>query len=127
MVPVAPPGGIVLGEMSTVAPSPDAPRDRTKGGQHPTGPEPAPPSIDGEGIARALTDFVNANIMARGRAIAPGDDLEAAGVDSLALLKILLFIEAEFGFWMPDEDLVEANIASARALARYICGQRGPS
>ena len=42
----------------------------------------------------------------------------------MALLKILLFIEAEFGFWMPDEDLVEENTASALALANYIC-QRG--
>ena len=24
----------------------------------------------------------------------------------MALLKVLIFIEAEFGFWMPDEDLV---------------------
>ena len=50
--------------------------------------------------------------------------LEAAGVDSMALLRILLFIEAEFGFWMPDEDLVDENITSARALARYICRHR---
>jgi len=26
---------------------------------------------------------------------------------SMAFLKILLFVEAEFGFWMPDEDLVK--------------------
>ena len=32
----------------------------------------------------------------------------------MALLKVLLFIEAEFGFWMPDEDLVEENIKTAR-------------
>ena len=74
-----------------------------------------------EDVAGVLTAFVNDHIMARGHAIAPDDDLEAAGVDSMALLKILLFIEAEFGFWMPDEDLVEENIASPRALARYIC------
>ena len=80
-----------------------------------------------EDVADTLTAFVNDQIMARGHPIAPDDDLEAAGVDSMALLKILLFIEAEFGFWMPDEDLVQENIASVRTLATYVCRRRGPS
>ena len=84
----------------------------------------APSRPDAEELARALTAFVNANIMARGRPITPDDEFERAGVDSMGLLKVLLFIEARFGFWMPDEDLVEANVASSRALANYICRQR---
>ena len=87
----------------------------------------APSRPDAEELARALTAFVNANIMARGRPIAPDDEFERAGVDSMGLLKVLLFIEARFGFWIPDEDLVEANVASSRALANYICRQRDPS
>jgi len=77
--------------------------------------------LDADEVAAALTAFVNATIMARGRPIAPVDDFVAAGVDSMGLLKILLFIEAEFGFWMPDADLVEQHVASPRALAAYIC------
>ena len=80
-----------------------------------------------EEVAKALTAFINTSIMARGHPVQPDDDLEAAGVDSMTLLKILLFVEAEFGFWMPDEDLVEENITSARALANYICRHRRPS
>ena len=79
---------------------------------------------DVDELASALTAFVNATIMARGRPIGPDDDFEQAGVDSMGLLKVLLFIEAQFGFWLPDDDLVEANIASSRALANYICRQR---
>ena len=78
-------------------------------------------------ITGALTAFVNDHIMARGHPIAPDDDLEAAGIDSMALLKILLYIETEFGFWMPDEDLVQENLASVRTLATYVCQRRGPS
>jgi len=78
-------------------------------------------------IADALTTFINANIMARGHPVQPHDDLEAAGLDSMALLKVLLFIEAEFGFWIPDEDLVRDNIRSPLALATYICRRRSPS
>ena len=82
-------------------------------------------STEADGIAEALTLFINTTIMARGHAVQPDDDLEAAGVDSMALLKILLFIEAEFGFWIPDEDLVDDTIRSARALANYIARRRG--
>lgn len=82
---------------------------------------------DPEGVAQALTSFVNGHIMARGHPIAPDDSFEHAGIDSMALLKILIFIEAEFGFWMPDEDLVEEHLASPRALARYICRRRTSS
>ena len=80
-----------------------------------------------EEVANALITFINTSIMARGRPVQPDDDLEAAGLDSLALLKVLLFVEAEFGFWMPDEDLVLENIRSPRALANYICRRRSPS
>jgi acyl carrier protein len=82
---------------------------------------PTPARSDPDDVARILTDFVNQHIMARGRPIEPDDVFETVGVDSMALLKILVFVEAEFGFWMPDEDLREDNLASPRALARYIC------
>ncbi len=83
-----------------------------------------PPSLsrtEPDEVARILTAFVNEHIMARGRPIQPDDAFEEVGVDSMALLKILVFIEATFGFWMPDEDLVEDNLTSPRALAKYIC------
>ena len=85
---------------------------------------PSLPAADHDAVARALTDYVNAAIMARGRPVRPDDDLETAGVDSMAFLKILLFVEAQFGFWPPDEDLVAENLRSPRALARYICRRR---
>jgi acyl carrier protein len=44
----------------------------------------------------------------------------------MGLLKILLFIEAEFGFWMPDADLRAENVASLRALAGYV-SRRSPA
>src|SRR5918999_326761 len=55
-------------------------------------------------VAAAITGFVNATIMARGRAVGPDDDFSTSGVDSMGLLKVLLFIETEFGLWIPDED-----------------------
>ena len=84
----------------------------------------ASPPLDAAEVAAAITGFVNANIMARGHPVAADDDFTIAGVDSMGLLKVLLFIEAEFGLWIPDEDLVEGNVRSPRALAGYLCRQR---
>ena len=42
--------------------------------------------------------------MAPGHAIGAEDRFDAAGIDSMALLKVLLFVEQQFGFWVPDED-----------------------
>jgi acyl carrier protein len=77
--------------------------------------------FDPEEVARAVTAFINTTIMARSRPVELDGDLELAGVDSMALLKVLLFIEAQYGFWIPDEDLVEENIKTPRAMAAYIC------
>ncbi len=73
-----------------------------------------------ETIALAITTFINAEIMASGHEIQPDSPLEDAGVDSMALLKVLLFIETEYGFWIPDEDLTEEVILDAQHLATYV-------
>ena len=59
---------------------------------------PSLPATDSDAVALTLTAFVNANIMARDRRIRPDDDFEVMGIDSMAVLKVLLFVEAEFGF-----------------------------
>jgi acyl carrier protein len=89
--------------------------------------DPSLAAIDHDTIVRALTAFVDANIMARGLRIQPDDEFEMMGIDSMAMLKVLLFVEAEFGFWPPDEDLVPENLRSPRALAHYIGRRRSVS
>ena len=59
--------------------------------------------------------------MAASHSVAADDELAAAGVDSMALLKVLVFLEREFGIWIPDEDLTDDVITSARTLAAYVC------
>jgi acyl carrier protein len=85
-----------------------------------TGSDPATTPDGRSDVVTALATFINGTIMAHGHPVQPDDDLEKAGVDSMAVLKILVFIESRYGFWMPDEDLVEENIASVRAFANYI-------
>jgi acyl carrier protein len=83
-----------------------------------------PQALRPDDIAQALLGFVNAEIMAPGAAIGAGDPFDRAGVDSLALLRVLVFVEATFGLWVPDEDLSETNVGSVDALARYIAVHR---
>jgi len=71
-------------------------------------------------IAEAIVGFINQEIMASARPIVVEDTFAEAGVDSMALMKILLFIETTYGFWIPDEDLTEDVIADATCMARYI-------
>ncbi|MEO8084180.1 MAG: phosphopantetheine-binding protein [Ardenticatenales bacterium] len=75
-------------------------------------------------IVIGIVRFVNTEIMASGQAIAAADRFDLAGVDSMALLKILLFVEREFGLWVPEEDLVIGNVASAAALGGYVDRRR---
>lgn len=82
---------------------------------------------DPNDVATALTTFINTSTTARGRPIEPDEDRDAAGLDSMAILKVLIFIEAEFGVGMPDEDLVAENIASPNAFANHICRFRSAS
>lgn len=77
-------------------------------------------------VTAAIVRYLNTEIMAASHALDADDDLAAAGVDSMALLKVLVFVEREFGIWVPDEDLTDAVIQSARTLAAYVCG-RAPS
>ena len=76
-------------------------------------------------IADALVVFINDEIMAPGHAIDAATPFVDAGIDSMALLKVLLFVERTYGCWVPDEDLVEATVASATTLARYLAERSG--
>ena len=76
------------------------------------------PTVDA--ITAAIVRFLNAQIMAATNPVAADDDLAAAGVDSMALLKVLVFLEREYGIWVPDEELTEDVIRSARTLAVYV-------
>lgn len=84
----------------------------------------APLSI--EAVTAAVVRFLNTEIMAASAAVGPDDVLADAGVDSMALLKVLVFLEREVGVWVPDEDLTDDVVRTARTLAAYVCGRAAP-
>ena len=79
------------------------------------------PSV--EEATAAVVRFLNTEIMAPAHPLAADDVLADAGVDSMALLKVLVFLERELGVWVPDEDLTDEIVRSARTLATYVCSR----
>jgi len=82
------------------------------------------PSVDA--VADAIVRFVNAEIMAPSHSIGADVVLADHGVDSMALLKVLVFLEREVGVWVPDEDLTDEIVRTPRTLATYVCGRAAP-
>lgn len=50
----------------------------------------------------------------------PETPLASAGIDSMALLRILLFVEERFGIYLPDEALTVENIYNLSSLSAVI-------
>ncbi len=82
------------------------------------------PSV--EAVTAAVVRFLNTEIMAPTHPLDADDVLADAGVDSMALLKVLVFLEREIGVWIPDQDLTDEVVRSARSLATYACGRAMP-
>lgn len=46
--------------------------------------------------------------------------LAEAGLDSMAIVQLLLLIEDRFGLWVPEEDLTRENFSCVRSLAQVL-------
>lgn len=54
----------------------------------------------------------------------PETPLANAGIDSMALLRILLFVEERFGVYLPDEALTVENIYNLSSLSAVIANHK---
>lgn len=48
------------------------------------------------------------------------DDLLDAGLDSMGLMRLIIFIEKEFGITLPDTEVEPDNVQSFDALERWV-------
>ena len=72
-------------------------------------------------IRRFLADEVF--LHRRPESIGLDDDLVAMGLDSLAVLRLVLFIETQFGIDANGEDVLAAERLTVRGVAAY-CAER---
>lgn len=52
------------------------------------------------------------------------DDLLEAGLDSMGIMRLIIFIENEFGVTLPDTEIDPDNVHSFRALESWILRHR---
>jgi acyl carrier protein len=85
------------------------------------------------GLERELLGLVEEHLLDASQArIGPLTRLADAGLDSMAVMQLLLLIEDRFGLWLPEEDLTRENFACIRSLAAAVarrCAERdvGPA
>jgi len=78
------------------------------------------PETDPKIIAAKLCDFARTNFVAEGVTFDENSPLADAGIDSFALVELVLFCERVLGVRVPDSQLTSTNLASMASLAKCI-------
>ena len=78
------------------------------------------PETDPNIIAAKLCEFARTNFVAEGVNFDEHSPLSEAGIDSFALVELVLFCERVLGVRVPDSHLTGGNLASMSALANCI-------
>jgi acyl carrier protein len=80
------------------------------------------PETDPKVIAAKLCEFARTNFVAEGVEFTENSPLSEAGIDSFALVELVLFCERVLGVRVPDSHLTGDNLASMSSLAQCISG-----
>jgi acyl carrier protein len=52
------------------------------------------------------------------------DDLLEAGLDSMGIMRLIMFIEEQFGVTLPDTEIDPDNVKSFNALEQWVLGHQ---
>ena len=73
--------------------------------------------IEPSEIETKLLDFLKREVFAPEVGLTPETDLVGAGFDSMSLVRVLLFLEQTYGFWIPEGEITGDALQNVRALA----------
>jgi acyl carrier protein len=71
-------------------------------------------------IETQLLAFVRREVFAPEAAITVETDLIAVGFDSMSLVRVLLFIETNYGLWIPESEINAGTLRNLRTLAATV-------
>jgi methoxymalonate biosynthesis acyl carrier protein len=75
-------------------------------------------------VAAAIRDWLHENVVG-GRTVSEDYPLIDNGVlTSLHAVELVMFLENEFGVTIDDEEVVETNFGSIRAIAELVVGKK---
>jgi acyl carrier protein len=78
------------------------------------------PSLDATDLEREVLALLGQNLLDLPPRFDVDSHLVDAGLDSMAVMQLLLLIEQHFGLWLPEADLLPENLQSARTLAALL-------
>ncbi|MGC3958811.1 MAG: acyl carrier protein [Verrucomicrobiota bacterium] len=73
--------------------------------------------IEASEIETRLLDFLKREVFAPEVVVTPETDLIASGFDSMSLVRVLLFLEQAYGFWIPEGEITGDALQNVRSLA----------
>ena len=71
-------------------------------------------------IEQRILRFVREELLPNARELTAESDLLAEGFDSLSLVSLLLFVEREFGVWIPEKSVTQKTIGCVRNMAASV-------
>ena len=71
-------------------------------------------------LAKELVVLIRERLLETPPAFHPESDLYEHGLDSMAIMQLLLLIEEKYGVLLPDADLTKENFHTPLALAHLI-------
>ena len=80
----------------------------------------SPPIPDLASLEERILAAIRERILEVPAGFNAGSDLYAAGLDSMALMQLVLLLEEGFGVVVPDSDICRANVQSVRQLAHLV-------
>lgn len=76
--------------------------------------------IEAQEIEGELLAFLRREVFAPQVELTPETDLVAAGFDSMSLVRLLLFVETTYGFWIPEKEITGDALSNLRCLAATV-------
>jgi acyl carrier protein len=73
-----------------------------------------------ESVCQELREFLSREVLTSGVKVTNEAVLAELGVDSFALMEVMLFVERRFGVVLPVEQLTRDNVRSVAALGRCV-------
>jgi acyl carrier protein len=72
----------------------------------------------------SIRTIIDQELFALGPEIGDDDDLYAEGLDSMALMQLILILEREFSITITPEDLSRGNFATLTNLTAFVAGKQ---